>query len=68
MLYPQGLVDYLGHCTARVYLGCNQLSDGEPPPAETRIHTEIQARSDVGEVVHTHQTASTLLGLIGSAS
>lgn len=50
-----------------VDLDANQVSDGEAPPAETRLHTEIyRARPDVGAVVHTHQTASTLLGVIGA--
>jgi ribulose-5-phosphate 4-epimerase/fuculose-1-phosphate aldolase len=50
-----------------VDLGAAQLGSGEPPPAETRLHTEIyRARPDVGAVVHTHQTSSTLLGVIGA--
>jgi L-fuculose-phosphate aldolase len=36
------------------------------PPAECFIHTEIyRARPDVSAVVHTHQRAATLLGVIG---
>lgn len=44
-----------------------QLVEGEdPPPAEVYIHTEIyRARSDVQAVVHTHQRAATLMGVIG---
>lgn len=45
----------------------NQLIDGEKPPTETRIRTEIyRARPDVGAVVHTHQFSGTLLGVIGA--
>lgn len=40
---------------------------GEKPPAERFIHTEIyRARPDVTAVVHTHQPAGTLLGIIGA--
>lgn len=44
------------------------LIEGEdPPPSECRIHTEIyRARPDVGAVVHTHQPAATLLGVMGA--
>jgi ribulose-5-phosphate 4-epimerase/fuculose-1-phosphate aldolase len=97
ILYHQGLVDYLGHCSARVpgtervvikpkhspkiralgSLGPDDMLvidlDGrviegdEKPPAEARIHTEIyRARPDVTAVVHTHQPASTVLGVIGA--
>lgn len=39
----------------------------EQPPAEFFIHTEIyRARPDVTAVVHTHQPAATLLGVIGA--
>jgi ribulose-5-phosphate 4-epimerase/fuculose-1-phosphate aldolase len=39
----------------------------EAPPAESYIHTEIyRARPDVTAVVHTHQPAGTLLGVIGA--
>ena len=40
---------------------------GERPPAECFIHTSIyRARPDVTAVVHTHQPAGTLLGVIGA--
>ena len=40
---------------------------GERPPAECFIHTGIyRARPDVTAVVHTHQPAGTLLGVIGA--
>lgn len=44
------------------------LIEGEaPPPAECFLHTEIyRARPDVLAVVHTHQQAATLLGVIGA--
>ncbi|MGH3344730.1 MAG: class II aldolase/adducin family protein [Carbonactinosporaceae bacterium] len=43
-----------------------RLVEGEdPPPAEVFIHTEIyRARPDVSAVVHTHQNAATLMGII----
>lgn len=45
----------------------NLLDGDDKPPAESFIHTEIyRARPDVGAVVHTHQSASTLLGVIGA--
>jgi ribulose-5-phosphate 4-epimerase/fuculose-1-phosphate aldolase len=97
VLYHQGLVDYLGHCSARVpgtdrvlikpkhsprVRGLGGLTpedmvvidlDGavihgaEIPPAECFIHTEIyRARPDVSAVVHTHQPAGTLLGIVGA--
>lgn len=96
ILHDQGLVDYLGHCSARVPgtdrvvikprhsrktrspgklspadmvvidLDGNLLEGEEKPPGESCIHTEIyRARPDVGGVVHTHQSAATLLGVIG---
>lgn len=45
-----------------------RLLDGEdPPPAEVFIHTEIyRARPDVMAVVHTHQPAATLMGVLGA--
>lgn len=52
-------------------LGGDLLESGaagtaERPPAECFIHTEIyRARPDVSAVVHTHQPAATLLGVIG---
>lgn len=40
---------------------------GDPPPAEVFIHTEIyKARPDVGAVVHTHQKATTILGVLSA--
>ncbi len=97
VLYGQGLVDYLGHCSARVPgtdrviikpkhsgrvmspaalgpddmvvidLDGNLLEGSDAPPSERFIHTEIyRARPDVGAVVHTHQRAATLLGVIGA--
>lgn len=101
VIHHQGLVDYLGHCSARVpgtdriiikpkhsprvrslggltpedmividldgnLLEASAAGDGEGPPAECFIHTEIyRARPDVSAVVHTHQPAGTLLGVIG---
>jgi ribulose-5-phosphate 4-epimerase/fuculose-1-phosphate aldolase len=45
----------------------NLLDGSDPPPAERFIHTEIyRARPDVLAVVHTHQRAATLLGVIGA--
>jgi L-ribulose-5-phosphate 4-epimerase len=97
VLYHEGLVDYLGHCSARVPgterviikpkhsprvmspaalsaddmvvidLDGNLLEGSEAPPAERFIHTEIyRARPDVLAVVHTHQPAATMLGIIGA--
>jgi ribulose-5-phosphate 4-epimerase/fuculose-1-phosphate aldolase len=102
VVYHQGLVDYLGHCSARVpgtdrvlikpkhsprvrslgdlapedmvvidmdgnLLEAGAAGDGERPPAECFIHTEIyRARPEVSAVVHTHQPAGTLLGVIGA--
>ena len=42
--------------------------DGDdPPPAEVFIHTEIyRARPDAMAVVHTHQPAATLMGVLGA--
>lgn len=96
VLTALGLVDYLGHASARVpgtdrvvvkpkhspavrsmaALGPadmvvvdldGTLVDGTArPPAEVFIHTEIyRARPDVGAVVHTHQRAATLAGVLG---
>lgn len=97
ILHYLGLVDYLGHCSARVP-GTDQVVikpkhsprtrsprqldpadmvvidlDGELveghelPPSERFIHTEIyRARPDVHAVVHTHQSASTILGVLGA--
>jgi ribulose-5-phosphate 4-epimerase/fuculose-1-phosphate aldolase len=43
------------------------LAGADAPPAECFIHTEIyRARPDVQAVVHTHQRAATLLGVIGA--
>jgi ribulose-5-phosphate 4-epimerase/fuculose-1-phosphate aldolase len=45
----------------------NLLEGDDPPPSERFIHTEIyRARPDVSAVVHTHQRAGTLLGVIGA--
>jgi ribulose-5-phosphate 4-epimerase/fuculose-1-phosphate aldolase len=44
----------------------NLLDGGDAPPAECFIHTEIyRARPDVQAVVHTHQKAATVLGVVG---
>ena len=44
----------------------NLVEGADAPPAERFIHTEIyRARPDVSAVVHTHQSAATLLGVIG---
>lgn len=45
-----------------------RLIDGDdPPPAEVFIHTEIyRARPEVMAVVHTHQSAATLIGVLGA--
>jgi ribulose-5-phosphate 4-epimerase/fuculose-1-phosphate aldolase len=44
----------------------NLVEGADAPPAERFIHTEIyRARPDVSAVVHTHQAAATLLGVIG---
>ena len=44
----------------------NLLEGSDAPPAERFIHTEIyRARPDVQAVVHTHQRAATLLGVVG---
>jgi ribulose-5-phosphate 4-epimerase/fuculose-1-phosphate aldolase len=102
VLYHQGLVDYLGHCSVRLpgtdrvlikpkhsprvrslgrlspadmimidlagnVLEAGAAGAGEGPPAECFLHTEIyRARPDVTAVVHTHQPAGTLLGVIGA--
>jgi ribulose-5-phosphate 4-epimerase/fuculose-1-phosphate aldolase len=102
VLYHQGLVDYLGHCSVRLpgtdrvlikpkhsphvrslgglspddmvvidlagnLLEASGAGAGEGPPAECFIHTEIyRARPDVSAVVHTHQPAGTVLGVIGA--
>lgn len=97
VLQRQGLVDYLGHCSARVPgterviikpkhsrrvmspaalgpddmvvidLDGNLLEGNQAPPSEVFLHTEIyRARPDVQSVVHTHQRAATLLGVIGA--
>lgn len=45
----------------------NLVEGGDAPPAECFIHTEIyRARPDVQAVVHTHQRAATLLGVVGA--
>jgi ribulose-5-phosphate 4-epimerase/fuculose-1-phosphate aldolase len=45
----------------------NLLEGADAPPAECFIHTEIyRARPDVQAVVHTHQRAATLLGVMGA--
>jgi ribulose-5-phosphate 4-epimerase/fuculose-1-phosphate aldolase len=45
----------------------NLIEGSDAPPAECFIHTEIyRARPDVRAVVHTHQPAATLLGIIGA--
>jgi ribulose-5-phosphate 4-epimerase/fuculose-1-phosphate aldolase len=45
----------------------NLIEGSDAPPAECFIHTEIyRARPDVQAVVHTHQRAATLLGIIGA--
>jgi ribulose-5-phosphate 4-epimerase/fuculose-1-phosphate aldolase len=44
----------------------NLIDGSDTPPTECFIHTEIyRARPDVSAVVHTHQRAATLLGVIG---
>jgi len=45
----------------------NQLSGEDPAPSERFIHTEIyRVRPDVSGIVHTHQPATTLLGILGA--
>jgi ribulose-5-phosphate 4-epimerase/fuculose-1-phosphate aldolase len=45
----------------------NLVEGSDQPPSERFIHTEIyRARADVTAVVHTHQEASTVLGVIGA--
>ena len=45
----------------------NLVEGSDAPPAECFIHTEIyRARPDVQAVVHTHQRAATLLGIVGA--
>jgi ribulose-5-phosphate 4-epimerase/fuculose-1-phosphate aldolase len=45
----------------------NLIEGSDAPPAECFIHTEIyRARPDVQAVVHTHQRAATLLGIVGA--
>jgi ribulose-5-phosphate 4-epimerase/fuculose-1-phosphate aldolase len=101
VLTALGLVDYLGHVSARIpgtdrvvvkpkhspaVRGMAALGAGDMvvvdldgslvegprvestarPPAEVFIHTEIyRARPDVAAVVHTHQRAATLAGVLG---
>jgi ribulose-5-phosphate 4-epimerase/fuculose-1-phosphate aldolase len=51
---------------AVIDLDGNLVEGADAPPAERFIHTEIyRARPDVFAVVHTHQPAATLLGVIG---
>ena len=93
VLYKLGLVEYLGHASARSgenivikpkhspsIRGMGQLSaeqmllvnahgelveGSEKPPSEVFIHTEIyKARPDVMAIVHTHQHAATMVGII----
>jgi ribulose-5-phosphate 4-epimerase/fuculose-1-phosphate aldolase len=43
----------------------NRLEGDDPPPGERFIHTEIyKARPDVMGIVHTHQTMSTIFGIV----
>jgi L-ribulose-5-phosphate 4-epimerase len=43
----------------------NQLEGDDPPPGERFIHTEIyRARPDVLGIAHTHQTMSTVFGIV----
>jgi ribulose-5-phosphate 4-epimerase/fuculose-1-phosphate aldolase len=50
-----------------VDLDGNLIEGSDAPPSERFIHTEIyRARPDVQAVVHTHQRAATLLGVIGA--
>ena len=52
---------------AVIDLDGNLLEGSDLPPSERFIHTEIyRARPDVMAVVHTHQRAATLLGIIGA--
>jgi ribulose-5-phosphate 4-epimerase/fuculose-1-phosphate aldolase len=45
----------------------NLVEGSDAPPAECFIHTEIyRARPDIQAVVHTHQRAATLLGVVGA--
>jgi ribulose-5-phosphate 4-epimerase/fuculose-1-phosphate aldolase len=45
----------------------NLIEGRDQPPSERFIHTEIyRARPDVTAVVHTHQEASTVLGIVGA--
>jgi ribulose-5-phosphate 4-epimerase/fuculose-1-phosphate aldolase len=45
----------------------NLIEGSDAPPSECFIHTEIyRARPDVQAVVHTHQRAATLLGIVGA--
>lgn len=46
-------------------LNGNHLEGDDPPPGERFIHTEIyRARPDVLGIVHTHQTLSTVFGIV----
>lgn len=48
-----------------VDLDGNLVEGEDRPPEEIYIHTEIyRARPDVNAIVHTHQTAATLMGII----
>ncbi len=94
ILYRLGLVDYLGHVSARsptpgqVLISARRSTgvhgldsitadnvvaidfdgdvvQGEEPPVERFIHTEIyRARPGVRAVVHTHQPMATLVGIV----
>lgn len=95
VLSALGLVDYLGHSSARIPgtdhvvikpkhsptvrsmaalgpadmvvidLDGRLVAGDARPPAEMFIHTEIyRARPDVSAVVHTHQRAATLAGVL----
>ena len=49
-----------------VDLDGRQYAGDNPPPSEVSLHLEIyRARPDVGAVVHTHQTMSTVFGTVG---
>ena len=61
-----GMGDLTADDMVVIDLDGNQLEGTDGPPGERFIHTEIyRARPDVLGVVHTHQTLSTMFGVVG---
>lgn len=63
----RGMHSLVGDQMAVVDADGRLLEGNDPPPAEVFIHTEIyRARPEVMAVVHTHQPAATLMGVLGA--